>query len=58
MQLPEDGAILYGFLNMKLRDCYSSLAELCEDLELDEAELVARLAALGYRYDGEKNRIV
>ena len=37
--LPEDPDMLASFLNMKLRDQYSSLDALCDDLELDkEAE--------------------
>ncbi len=57
MQLPTDGAMLLSFLNMKLRDSYGSLAELCDDLELDQAELEARLSALGLSYDAARNRI-
>ena len=55
MQLPQDPYILLGFINMKLRDAYPSLAALCEDLDADEAEIVARLAAAGFTYDAERN---
>lgn len=58
MQLPQDPYILLSFINMKLRDAYPSLAALCEDLDADEAEIVARLAAAGFTYDAERNAFV
>ena len=48
--------LLYSYLNMKLRDEYGSLAALCDDLELDRADLEARLAAVGFCYDEKENR--
>ncbi len=54
--LPNDPMILFSLLNTKLRDEYDSLAALCEDLEENEEELKARLAAVGFSYDAEKNR--
>ena len=32
MELPEDPMMLFSMVNMKLRDCYSSLDELCGDI--------------------------
>ena len=58
MNLPDDPAILYSILNMKLRDFYPSLEALCEDTETDCEELTARLLAAGYRYDSANNRII
>lgn len=37
--IPKDPVMLMSFLNTKLRDRYSSLEELCQDLEADQAEL-------------------
>ena len=54
--LPNDPMILLSFLNTKLRDEYDSLAALCEDMELDEDETKAKLAAVGFFYDAAKNR--
>ena len=54
--LPNDPMILLSFLNTKLRDEYDSFAALCEDLEEDEDEIKAKLAAVGFAYDAEKNR--
>ena len=56
--LPNDPMILLSFLNTKLRDEYDSLAALCEDLELDEDELKAKLAAVGFAYDEDRRRFV
>lgn len=58
MNLPNDPNMLYSMLNMKLRDFYSSLCALCDDLDISESELSERLAAAGYQYDAATNRIV
>ena len=49
--LPVDPMILYSYVNQKLRDDYDSLDALCEDLELDRAALVEKLASAGFVYD-------
>ena len=41
---------------MKLRDEYSSLEALCDDLAVDQEELLAKLKAVGFEYDPEHNR--
>ena len=56
--LPNDPMILLSYINTKLRDEYDSLAALCEDLEADEEEIKAKLAAAGFSYDAAKNRFV
>lgn len=43
-QLPKDPVILMGFINMKLRDFYPSLDELCADMQIDRSELISNLA--------------
>lgn len=48
--IPSDPIILLGFINMKLRDEYSSLDELCKSLDIDETDLRARLSAAGFVY--------
>lgn len=55
--LPQDPAMLVSFLNLKLRDMYSSLSALCDDLDEDESELLDRLKKAGYRYDEDLNQI-
>ena len=54
--LPQDPMILLSVLNTKLRDDYASLAELCEALDTDQDALEERLAAVGFRYDPERNQ--
>ena len=48
MELPKDPMMLFSVINMKLRDCYSSLDELCEDMNVDKDELVNQLKAVGF----------
>ncbi len=56
--IPEDPAMRLSFVNLKLRDFYKNLEELCEDLDVDEKELTDSLAAIDYHYDKEKNQFV
>lgn len=56
--LPQDPIILLSYINTKLRDEYSSLDALCDDLDADREELVRRLEAVGYTYDEDKNRFL
>ena len=58
MNLPKDPMILFSFINLKLRDYYSSLDALCEDMDVNKEELVATLAAAGFEYDKEHNCFV
>ena len=55
---PKDPVILLSYLNTKLRDEYSSLAELCAALDADEAAVQETLAALDYRYSPEQNQFI
>ena len=48
--------ILLSVVNTKLRDEYDSLDALCEDLDLDRAELEEKLGALGFVYDPGQKR--
>ena len=56
--LPKDSVLLLSVINMKLRDCYSSLDALCDDLEEDKADVISRLSAIGYNYDEGLNQFV
>lgn len=58
MLLPNDPVMLLSVINLKLRDNYSTLDQLCEDLEQDKAALCARLSAIGYEYSPERNQFV
>ncbi|MCQ2199915.1 MAG: DUF4250 domain-containing protein [Paludibacteraceae bacterium] len=56
MELPSDPMMLLSFLNMKLRDFYSSLDELCSDLDLDKEEILKKMADAGFEYSEENNK--
>ena len=56
--LPNDPIILLSYINTKLRDDYSSLEALCDDMNIDAAKLQAKLATVGYTYDAELNKFV
>ena len=55
MQLPQDPIILLSFVNTQLRDTYPSLTEFCRSNDVDEEALKAKLSAVGYTYDAERN---
>ena len=55
MPLPKDPYILLSIINMKLRDFYSSLDALCDDMDEDKNEIIAALEKVGYRYNAERN---
>ena len=54
--LPEDPAILLSYINMKLRDYYTSLDDLCQDLAVDRSEIETKLKQSGFAYDPTNNR--
>ena len=56
MELPKDPMTLFSVINMKLRDRYSSLDELCEDMDVNKDELVNQLKAVGFEYSAEHNK--
>ena len=56
MELPKDPMMLFSVINMKLRYCYSSLDELCEDMNVGKDELVNQLKGVGFEYSVENNK--
>ena len=54
--LTMDINIAYSMLNMRLRDKYSSLSELCEDEDIDIEELLEGLKAKGVLYNKDSNQ--
>lgn len=56
--LPQDPVMLLSFINLKLRDFYKSLEDLCDDLDVSEDQIVEKLAGIDYHYDKEKNQFV
>ena len=55
MQLPNDPVML---INLKLRDFYSNLDALCEDMNVDKGELSEKLSSAGFEYDEEHNQFI
>lgn len=55
MALPKDPFILLSMINMKLRDSYSSLDALCDDMDEDKDEIISILSAAGFEYDENTN---
>ena len=58
MKLPEDPVMLLSFVNMKLRDQYASLDDLCDELNVLSVELEEKLGEIGYFYNAKENRFV
>ena len=56
MDFPSDINILYSMINMKLRDEYSSLADLCIKEDIDENILTSKLAEAGFEYNPTINQ--
>ena len=51
--LPQDPIILLSYLNTKLRDFYSTLDALCDDLQVDKDDIIRSLSAIHCQYDPE-----
>ncbi|MDE6387930.1 MAG: DUF4250 domain-containing protein [Lachnospiraceae bacterium] len=56
--IPKDPVMLLSFINLKLRDYYTNLESLCDDLNIDRAEIEVKLSNIDYHYDEEKNQFV
>ena len=56
--IPKDPMILLSYVNTQLRDFYPSLEALAEGLEVNQEELVKKLAGIDYEYDAQRNQFV
>lgn len=56
--LSKNPCILLSIVNTKLRDVYSSLDELCEDLDEDKYEIIEILNTIFYEYDSSSNQFI
>ena len=54
----ENPNVLLSIINTKLRDFYSSLDELCDDLEYDKERVIEILGSIDYYYKSDENRFV
>ena len=51
--IPQDPIMLFSFVNMKLRDYYKSLEQLCDDMDINQEELTTKLSEAGFEYSEE-----
>ncbi len=56
--IPNNPMMLLSFTNTKLRDEFSSLDDMCYDLEVDKRELEEKLDMIDYHYDSSLNRFI
>lgn len=56
--IPKDPVMLLSYINTLLRDQYSSLELLGEEMELNVQELKEKLSVIDYTYDAERNQFV
>lgn len=56
--IPNDPMMLLSYINTKLRDNYDSLSALCDDLELNDDDIISKLASIDYAYNSKLNRFV
>ena len=53
---PKDPYMLLSWVNMKLRDEYNTLDELCRSLDISRDELEEKLASIDYHYQPATNQ--
>jgi len=58
MSLPSDKNMLLSFVNMKLRDEYSSLDDFCYGEDVSREEVEEKLFSIGYSYSADKNAFI
>ena len=56
--LPNDPMMLFSAVNMLLRDDYSSLDALCDDMNVNRKDIENKLAAAGFEYNEKQNKDV
>ena len=54
--LPKDPYALLSYVNLKLRDYYSNLDELCKKENIDLEKLIDKLKEIDYYYDSNLNQ--
>lgn len=56
--IPKDPVMLLSFVNLKLRDFYSSFDDFCDGEDADGASIKETLASLDYHYDDKANKFI
>lgn len=54
--MPKDPVMLLSYVNLKLRDAYSSLHDLCLSENVSEEEIISKLESIDYKYNSELNQ--
>lgn len=54
--LPNDPIMLLSVINMKLRDFYRDIDEMCDDMNVSRMEIEEKLAKAGFIYDKSTNQ--
>lgn len=54
--IPKDPNMLLSYVNMMLRDRFSSLEDFCAVNDADITEITDKLGAIGYTYSEELNQ--
>lgn len=58
MELPKDPVMLLSVVNTKLRDYYTSLDVLCEDMQTEKQKIIDTLKGIDYEYDESRHQFV
>ncbi len=56
--IPNDPVMLLSYVNLKLRDYYKNLDDLCENEDIDRQALLDKLSGIGYVYKEENNQFL
>ena len=56
--LPQDPMMLMSVINMKLRDFYTDLDSLCDDMDINRQELEDKLGRAGFEYSEDSKRFI
>ncbi len=56
--IPNDPIMLLSYVNLKLRDYYKNLDDLCENEDIDRQALLDKLSGIGYVYKEENNQFL
>ncbi len=58
VSLPKDPVLLLSYVNLKLRDFYPTLEDMCASLDIDQKELTQKLSEIDYEYSPEHNQFI
>ena len=56
--IPNDPVMLLSFINLKLRDYYKNLDDLCDGEDIEKQTVLDKLSGIGYVYNEEINQFV